>query len=63
MVRHLARAGANLVIAGRRPGPIETAAAEVKALGGDAIAVPTDVSDSAQADALIAAALAHFDRG
>ena len=32
MVRALARAGANVVIAGRRPGPIESAAAEVKAL-------------------------------
>ena len=60
MVRHLARAGANLVIAGRRPGPIEAAAAEAKELGRDALAVPTDVSDSAQADKLIAAALDHF---
>ena len=62
MVRHLARAGANLVIAGRRTGPIEGAAAEVRILGRDAIAVPTDVSDSAQADALIAAATEHFGR-
>ena len=62
MVRHLARAGANLIIAGRRTGPIESAAAEVQAMGRDAIAVPTDVSDSAQANALIDAALAHFGR-
>ena len=47
MVRHLARAGADLAIAGRRTGPIEAAAAEVEALGQAAIAVPTDVSDSA----------------
>lgn len=60
MVRHLARAGADLVIAGRRPGPIAAAAAEVVALGRRALAVPTDVSDSAQADRLIAAALDHF---
>ena len=60
MVRHLARAGANLIIAGRRIGPIESAAAEVQAMGRDAIAVPTDVSDSAQANALIDTALAHF---
>ena len=60
MVRHLARAGADLVIAGRRPAPIETAAAEVVALGRRALAVPTDVSASAQADRLIAAALDHF---
>ncbi len=62
MVRCLARAGADLVIAGRRPGPIESAAAEVKALGRDALAVPTDVSDSAQADGLIAAAIERFGR-
>ena len=62
MVRHLARAGANLVIAGRRTGPIEDAAREVKAAGRDAIAVPTDVGDSAQANALINATLEHFGR-
>ena len=62
MVRHLARAGANLAIAGRRSGPIESAADEVKAMGQDAIAVPTDVSDSAQANALIDAAIQHFGR-
>lgn len=60
MTRHLARAGADLVIAGRRTGPIEAAAAEVITLGRRALAVPTDVSDSAQADRLIAAALDHF---
>jgi NAD(P)-dependent dehydrogenase (short-subunit alcohol dehydrogenase family) len=62
MVRHLARAGADLVIAGRRAAPIEGAAAEVKAAGPDAIAVPTDVSDSAQANALIQASLDHYGR-
>ncbi len=62
MVRHLARAGANVAIAGRRPGPIEDAVAEVEALGRQAIAVPTDVGDSAQANALIEATLAHFGR-
>lgn len=62
MVRHLARAGANLAIAGRRTGPIESAADEVKQMGRDAIAVPTDVSDSAQANALIDATIKHFGR-
>ena len=62
MVRHLARAGANLAIAGRRTGPIERAADEVKQMGRDAIAVPTDVSDSAQANALIDATIKHFGR-
>ncbi len=62
MVRHLARAGANVAIAGRRVAPIESAAAEVKAAGPDAIAVPTDVSDSSQANALVQAAIDHFGR-
>ena len=57
MVRHLARAGADVAIAGRRVAPIESAAEEVKAAGPDAIAVPTDVSDSAQANALVQAAI------
>ena len=62
MVRHLARAGANVAIAGRRLGPIESAADEVKAMGRDAIAVPTDVSDSSQANALISTTIQHFGR-
>ena len=62
MVRHLARAGANVAIAGRRVPPIESAAAEVKAAGPDAIAVPTDVSDSDQANALVQATINHFGR-
>ena len=60
MVRALARAGANLCIAGRRPGPIEDAANEVRELGRDALAVPTDVSDSAQVDRLITETVGHF---
>jgi NAD(P)-dependent dehydrogenase (short-subunit alcohol dehydrogenase family) len=60
MVQFLARAGANLVIAGRRQGPIDDAAGQVLALGRDALAIATDVSDSAQVDRLISAAQEHF---
>ena len=60
MVRALARAGANLVIAGRRTGPIEDAAAEVAGLGREALAISTDVSDSEQVDNLIQATLDRF---
>jgi 2-deoxy-D-gluconate 3-dehydrogenase len=62
MVRALAKAGANLSIAGRRQGPIDAAADEVKALGRDSLAVPTDVTDSAAVDRLIAATVCHFGR-
>jgi NAD(P)-dependent dehydrogenase (short-subunit alcohol dehydrogenase family) len=60
MVRALARAGANLSIAGRRQGPIDAAAGQVKELGGDSLAVSTDITDSRQVDRLIAATLDHF---
>ena len=62
MVRALARAGANLAIAGRRSGPIEEAAAEVRSLGQDAIAVPTDVTDSAEVNAFVQGTIERFGR-
>ncbi len=62
MVRALARAGAVLAIAGRRSGPIEEAVAEVKALGGAAIAIAADVTDSAQVDNLMDSAISRFGK-
>ncbi len=62
MVRALARAGADLAIAGRRPGPIEEAVAEVKSFGRDAVAIPTDVTDSAQVDNLIDSTIQRFGK-
>ena len=60
MVRAMARAGANLSIGGRRQGPIDDAANEVKDLGRDALAISTDVSDSTQVDQFISTTLGHF---
>ncbi len=60
MVRALARAGADLAIAGRRPGPIEDAAHEVEALGRRALAIPTDIGDSGQVDRLVTTVWDHF---
>jgi 2-deoxy-D-gluconate 3-dehydrogenase len=62
MVRALARAGADLAIAGRRPGPIQEAVDEVKALGRDAVAVPTDVTDSGQVNQLISSSIERFGK-
>ncbi len=62
MTRHLARAGADIVVAGRRPGPIEEAVAEIRGLGRRALAVSTDVTDSKQVNALFKQALAEFGR-
>ena len=58
----LARAGADLVIAARRRGPINEAASEVTALGRNALAIPTDVTDSSQVDQMVARALERFGK-
>jgi NAD(P)-dependent dehydrogenase (short-subunit alcohol dehydrogenase family) len=62
MVRALARAGADLCIAGRRPGPIEDAVREVQELGREALAIPTDVTDSGQVGRLVSTTLDRFGR-
>lgn len=53
MAYALARAGADVVCAARTQAQIERAAASVRALGRRALAVPTDVRDSAQCDRLV----------
>lgn len=55
-----AAAGAKVAVAGRRPEPIERVAAEINQAGGQAISVSTDVTDTAQLEALAAAAVAEF---
>ena len=62
MVRAMARAGADLVIAGRRTGPIEEAAAEAESLGVRAVSVATDVTDSAQVANLMKTCLDRFGK-
>lgn len=56
----LARYGADVVLAARDGARLEAAAAEVRALGRRALAVPTDVSDPAQVKRLVAAAVSGF---
>lgn len=62
-----ARDGANVVIAAKTtaphpklPGTIHTAAAEIEAAGGRALACPVDVRDEAQVQAAVANAVATF---
>lgn len=55
----LAAHGWHLVLAGRRAEPLDAVAAEA---AGQALAVPTDVTDPASVDALFAAATRHFGR-
>jgi NAD(P)-dependent dehydrogenase (short-subunit alcohol dehydrogenase family) len=58
----LAEYGADVVLAGRRPEPLDSTAGELRALGRRAIAVPTDVTDPAACQQLVDAALDEFDR-
>lgn len=53
---------ARVVLAARRAEPLETAAAECRAAGTEAVAVPTDVTDEAAVEALARAALDRFGR-
>ena len=59
--------GANIVVVAKTtephpklPGTIYSAAADVEAAGGQALAVATDIRDEAQVDAAVAAAVARF---
>jgi NAD(P)-dependent dehydrogenase (short-subunit alcohol dehydrogenase family) len=55
-----ARRGANVILAARRRELLEQAARDCEALGGRALAVPTDVTDPAQVRELASAAASAF---
>ena len=55
-----ARAGAEVAIAGRRPDVLSETAAEIRALGRRALAVPTDVTQRDEVERLIASATEAF---
>ena len=58
----LAEHGADIVLAGRRPEPLESTANEIRELGRQAVAAPTDVTDPAACQALVDTALAELGR-
>jgi len=60
--RRLGETHARVVLAARRGDLLDEVAAEVEAAGGEALAVPTDLTDPAQLDRLVAAALERFGR-
>lgn len=63
MARRFAELGARVVLAGRRPEPLEQTAAAIEARGQQALAVPgCDVRDMAQVEAMVQAAVARFGR-
>jgi NAD(P)-dependent dehydrogenase (short-subunit alcohol dehydrogenase family) len=58
----LALYGAHVVLAGRRPEPLEATAEEIRALGRRAVAVPTDVTRVEECQQLVDATLAELGR-
>ena len=52
--------GARVALTGRRPEPLESTAAEVRAGGGEAIAAPADIRDATAVDAALARITEHF---
>lgn len=56
----LAAEGASVVIAGRRAEPLAEVAEAIEAAGGRALAVPTDVANPEEVEALVARAVDHF---
>ena len=62
MALAMARAGADLVIASRRTGPIEEVAALVRDMGRRSLAISTDVTDSAQVERLFRTTLDEFGK-
>ncbi len=62
VAREFARTGASVALAGRRPEPLEDVRAELEAGGAACVAVPTDVREPEQIDALVNAVLEQFGR-
>jgi 3-oxoacyl-[acyl-carrier protein] reductase len=60
VAKRLAAEGAAVAICGREPAAIETAAAEIEAAGGRALARALDVGDEAAVEALVAETTAIF---
>ena len=58
----LAQHGARVALAARTESELQAVQAEIAALGGEAIYVPTDVSQEAEVRALVQHTVAHFGR-
>src|ERR1041384_2619165 len=58
----LAREGFAVVVAGRRPEPLDAVVSEIESMQVKALGVPTDVSDPASVEALFAKTKASFGR-
>jgi NAD(P)-dependent dehydrogenase (short-subunit alcohol dehydrogenase family) len=62
MAHALVAAGAAVTVASRTRGELDSFVAEVEAAGGRALACPTDITDEASVDAMVAATVETFGR-
>lgn len=62
IAEQMARAGARVVISSRKAEPCETVAEAIRAAGGEAVAIPCNISDKAQLNALVDQTLATWGR-
>ncbi|WP_434422605.1 SDR family NAD(P)-dependent oxidoreductase [Nannocystis pusilla] len=62
IAEHLARAGARVVISSRKPTPCDEVAEAIRGAGGQALAVPCNISEKAQVDALVDRTLAEWGK-
>jgi len=62
LAQRLSREGARVALVARRAGELETLAAEIRAAGGEALALPCDVSDLASVEQACAQTIARFGR-
>jgi NAD(P)-dependent dehydrogenase (short-subunit alcohol dehydrogenase family) len=60
IAENLARCGARVVISSRKAEPCEQVAAAIRAEGGEAIAIPANISDKAQLEALVSRTREHW---
>jgi NAD(P)-dependent dehydrogenase (short-subunit alcohol dehydrogenase family) len=60
--RELGRRGATVVLAARRVGMLETQVQSIRAAGGEAVAIPTDVADPSDVSMLAERTFAEFGR-
>jgi NAD(P)-dependent dehydrogenase (short-subunit alcohol dehydrogenase family) len=58
----LAREGVNLAICARGVADLESAAAEIRKLGAQALSLPTDMTDPAAVERFVAGAASHYGR-
>lgn len=58
--RELAQRGARVVLAARRADELDAQLREITAFAGEACAIPTDITDVAQVDALVAGAIERY---